>query len=115
MIHPYDEEKVLAGYNKLARMICESDGRGSARVKLRAARTFLGLTQKDFALKFGVSLDTVKSWEAESRAEPIGIARLLIEMISDNPHRAVLIAESLTPAMFAESPDNDEISKMELG
>lgn len=114
MIRPHDEKMIAAGYEELAVKIHDYNGSGSARMKLRAARALLGLTQRDFADRFGVSLDTVKSWEAESRREPHGIARLLIEMISDNPIHASSIAERLSISHPAKGDLNSHSKKSEV-
>ena len=113
MIRPNQEKKVLAGYQELAKKIDENSRDGSTRLKLRAARSLLGLTQKEFSEQFGIALDTIKSWEADSRQEPHGIARLLIEMISDDPFRASSIAERFLTKIEAESYHIKNLDKME--
>ena len=59
----------------------------SARAKppdVRAARRKLGMTQKDFAHSFGVSLDTLRNWE-QGRRRPEGPARVLLAVIERDP------------------------------
>lgn len=59
-------------------------------IDVRAARAMLGMTQRDFARKFGVSVDTVRNWE-QGRRQPEGPARVLLAVIERNP-KAVLAA-----------------------
>ncbi|MCC7017462.1 MAG: helix-turn-helix domain-containing protein [Rhodospirillales bacterium] len=53
-------------------------------VDVRAARRKLGMTQKDFAHSFGVSLDTLRNWE-QGRRRPEGPARVLLAVIERDP------------------------------
>lgn len=53
-------------------------------VDVRHVRDTLGLSQKDFATKFGFSLASVRNWEQGVR-EPEGPARVLLALIQQNP------------------------------
>lgn len=53
-------------------------------VDVRALRTRLDLTQEQFALRFGLPLDTVQNWE-QGRAQPDGAANSFLVAISNNP------------------------------
>lgn len=53
-------------------------------VDVRAARERLGMTQDRFSPVFGVSLDTLRKWEAGTR-RPSGAARTLLRVIEHNP------------------------------
>lgn len=53
-------------------------------VDVRAARERLGMTQDRFSRVFGVSLDTLRKWEAGTR-RPSGTARTLLRVIEHNP------------------------------
>ena len=53
-------------------------------VDVRNVRDALGLSQKDFALRFGFSVASVRNWEQGLR-EPEGPARLLLALIQQNP------------------------------
>jgi DNA-binding transcriptional regulator YiaG len=103
MINQEDEKKIFDGYAESARKINGSNRNGSARLKLRATRAFLGMTQQQFADHFGISLDTVKSWESNSRKEPNGIARLVIELISNDPHSASKLAKMILATHSADT------------
>lgn len=48
------------------------------------ARDKLGLTQKQFAETFGVSLSTIRNWE-QGRRCPTGAARVLLKIIEKEP------------------------------
>ncbi|MBM3565580.1 MAG: helix-turn-helix domain-containing protein [Alphaproteobacteria bacterium] len=84
------ESGILRGV-KQALAYARGDKRGSIvhvvkmpRVDVRAARRKLGMTQKDFALSFGVSLDTLRNWE-QGRRRPRGPARILLAVIERDP------------------------------
>ena len=53
-------------------------------VDVRNVRDALGLSQKDFASRFGFSVASVRNWEQGLR-EPEGPARLLLALIQQNP------------------------------
>ena len=51
---------------------------------VRAIRQGLGLSQREFCLRFGVELGTLRHWEQGCRT-PDGAARVLLAVISHNP------------------------------
>lgn len=53
-------------------------------VDVQAIRRKLGLSQREFALRFGFSLGTVKNWEQGHRG-PEGPARLLLTIVDQEP------------------------------
>lgn len=53
-------------------------------IDVRAIRRKLGLSQTEFALRFGFSLGTVRHWEQGQRY-PEGAARVLLLVIEHNP------------------------------
>jgi putative transcriptional regulator len=59
---------------------------------LAALRKFLGLTQNQFALSIGISIDTLQNWEQERRS-PDGPARALFRLLARHPR---LILENLS-------------------
>jgi putative transcriptional regulator len=59
-------------------------------IDIRALRRKLGLTQKQFAKIFGVSLATLRNWE-QGRRKPEGPAMVLLNVIKREPE-AVLRA-----------------------
>ncbi|MEQ1882853.1 MAG: helix-turn-helix domain-containing protein [Burkholderiales bacterium] len=60
------------------------------QIDVQALRTRLGLTQEEFAAKFGISLGTLRHWERGDR-QPHGPALVLLRVI-DRSERAVLRA-----------------------
>ena len=56
-------------------------------VDVRAVREGYGLTQEEFALRFGLDLSTLRNWE-QGRTRPDGPARVLLRVIERRP-RAV--------------------------
>jgi putative transcriptional regulator len=53
-------------------------------VDVKAVREQLGLSQSEFALRFGFSLGTLRHWEQGCR-HPEGPARVLLTVIARNP------------------------------
>jgi len=51
---------------------------------LAALRTFLSLTQAQFAQRIGISIDTLQNWE-QDRRQPDGPARALLRLIARHP------------------------------
>jgi len=61
-----------------------------SEIDVQALRTRIGLTQEQFAAKFGISLGTLRHWERGDR-KPHGPALVLLRVIEKN-ERAVLRA-----------------------
>ena len=53
-------------------------------VDVRAVRRHLGLTQEQFAFRFGFSLGAVRDWE-QKRKQPEPVARVLLKVIEHEP------------------------------
>jgi len=53
-------------------------------IDVQAVRRKLGLSQREFALRFGFSLATIQNWEQGHRA-PEGSARALLTIIDKEP------------------------------
>lgn len=53
-------------------------------VEVRSVRQKLGLSQSQFAVRFGFTPGTVKNWE-QGRTQPDGPARILLAVIAHNP------------------------------
>jgi len=53
-------------------------------VDVKAVRSKLGLTQSEFAMRFGFKLDTVRNWEQAKRV-PEASARALLTIICAEP------------------------------
>lgn len=83
-------DKIMAGLEDALAYAQGDAGRGIAhvvkapKVDVKSARRKLGMTQKDFARNFGVSLDTLRNWE-QGRRQPEGAARVLLAVIEHNP------------------------------
>ena len=58
-----------------------------AELDVKAVRGKTGLSQTDFAYRFGFTADQIKAWE-QSRARPLGGVRAYLLMI-DTDHEAV--------------------------
>ena len=55
------------------------------QVDVRKLRAEMGLSQTQFAARFGFSLDSIQNWEQGHR-QPEGPARILLAVITKNPH-----------------------------
>lgn len=53
-------------------------------IDVQAVRRKLGMSQREFALRFGFSLSTIQNWEQGHRA-PEGPARVLLTIIDREP------------------------------
>ena len=61
--------------------------------RAKIIRRALGLTQEEFATRFGIPLGTLRDWE-QGTAEPDTCARTYLTVIARNPKA---VAEALTP------------------
>jgi putative transcriptional regulator len=68
-----------------------------ARIDVRAIRNSLGLSQPDFAARFGFSVGAVRDWE-QGRRQPDPAARTLLVVIEHSPDA---VAEALDAAQRA--------------
>ncbi len=59
-------------------------------VDVKAVRSKVGMSQREFASSFGISLGTLRHWEQGLR-EPRGPARVLLQVVQNEP-KAVLNA-----------------------
>jgi len=55
-----------------------------AEIDVKAIRTGLSLTQRDFAWTFGFGVDQVKQWE-QGRSRPLDGSRAYLLLIQNNP------------------------------
>jgi DNA-binding transcriptional regulator YiaG len=72
---------------RLAELEVRAERRVSPEVDAKAVRATTGLTQEEFALRFGLDLATLRNWE-QGRTRPDGPARVLLKVIEREP-RAV--------------------------
>lgn len=70
-----------------------TDGVGSPGLSVRAVRARSGLTQTEFARRFGVPLHTLRNWEQGKRV-PTGAAATLIRVMGVMPEVVCAIAAS---------------------
>ena len=62
-----------------------------AKINVRAMRQKLGMTQEEFAIRYGLTLARVRDWE-QGRSAPDGAARAYLRVIEKEPeavHRAL--------------------------
>ncbi len=65
-----------------------------AEIDVRKIRRQLGLSQDEFAARFGLSVATVREWE-QDRRKPEGAARVLLTVIEKDPNA---VTQALTDA-----------------
>ncbi len=58
------------------------------RVDVKAVRKRIGLSQENFAARFGFTLDSVRNWE-QGRREPEQAARALLTVIKHDPEAVI--------------------------
>ncbi len=61
---------------------------GEMGAYIRAVRSRVGMTQRDFSDRIGISVDTLRNWE-QGRRYPTGTARALLRIIDKAPEVAV--------------------------
>lgn len=69
-------------------------------IDIARLRASLGLSQREFAQGFGVSLGTLRNWE-QGRRQPEGPARVLLTVIRKDPQHVV-------NAIWPERPSKDK-------
>ena len=69
-------------------------------IDVKKLRERLGMSQPEFAFKFGFSLGTLRQWE-QGRRYPDGAARVLLTVISRKPH---IVEEALEEEALATTP-----------
>lgn len=79
------QTKMIRAFERSTQNIIRRHSKGGSRDKLKLLRRALGLSQKDFAEKFGLPYATVRNWEQETRGEPSETAALLIDLIVEDP------------------------------
>lgn len=79
-----DEAAVIADLAKAG--IAAAPAQPPSRVDVRALRHRLGLTREQFAVRFGLELETVRNWEM-GRREPDTTARSYLHAIANDPER----------------------------
>lgn len=75
-----DFERAISG--AVRRRLCLGEVRGGKDVA--ALRRFVGMTQAEFALAAGISVDTLQNWE-QGRRRPHGAAVALIRIVARDP------------------------------
>lgn len=87
----YVEVPVVEDVATFQRLVAEQDAKAThldtaAPVDARGIRESLGLTQEQFALRFGLELDTLRNWET-GRREPDTAAKSYLRVIAREPAR----------------------------
>lgn len=104
-LHALDIDKLIADLSRLgvlARTI------QTPNPDVRYVRGRLGVSQEEFAIRFGLEVDTIRNWE-QRRNEPDSATRLLLTLIQHHPQivQAILVGDdpqsapsgTLTPLM----------------
>ena len=78
-------DKAVALFNRRAP---ESRGHRPRPVDVKALRASVGMTQEQFAARFGFSTATLRHWERGDRS-PNGSALVLLNVIERNPEAVI--------------------------
>jgi putative transcriptional regulator len=80
------EDLIVAGFVEVveARSRKLDSGLLLPSLELKAVRQRLGLSQQDFAERYGVPLSALRNWE-QGRRKPDTVANLLLHLIDDEP------------------------------
>ena len=54
------------------------------QIDVRSMREHMGLTQEEFASRYGFTISTLRNWE-QGRRQPEGPARVLLKLIEERP------------------------------
>lgn len=95
-------ESLAALVADLARAGIKGSTAGSGDIDVRGTRERLGLTQEQFALRFGLDLAALRNWE-HGRRKPDTAAQSYLRAISGNP-RAVEAALWTQPDAASRAP-----------
>lgn len=57
-------------------------------IDVSAIRSSMHMTQKQFALQFGLSQRTLQDWE-QGRRTPTGVSRVLLQVLSKEPEAVI--------------------------
>jgi putative transcriptional regulator len=68
-----------------------------AEIDVKAIRTKLGMTQRDFAWAFGFGVDQLKQWE-QGRSRPLEALRAYLLLIQADPERMMQALQELKAA-----------------
>lgn len=68
-----------------------------AEIDVKAIRTSLGMTQRDFAWAFGFGVDQLKQWE-QGRSRPLDALRAYLLLIQAHPQRMMSALQELRAA-----------------
>ncbi|WP_303980658.1 DNA-binding transcriptional regulator [Dongia mobilis] len=73
-------------------------------IDVRELRERLGMSQSEFALRFGFSVGTLRQWE-QGRRYPDGAARVLLTVIDRNPEAVTRALEEAPERKIESSQD----------
>jgi DNA-binding transcriptional regulator YiaG len=105
-------DQLVRAYEACIREVLANHPDAGPRVKLRFARQFLGMTQREFADRFGISPVTVRNWESASRPEPSGPAEAFINILAQDPAGVLALADRSRGSQKV-SPVRDVVAAME--
>ncbi|MFI4988317.1 MAG: helix-turn-helix domain-containing protein [Alphaproteobacteria bacterium] len=91
------ETPAVADYDRMQRMMASQNVAVhrimSRAIDMKALRTRLGISQEDFAGRYGLDVATVRNWE-QGRTKPEGPAATLLQLIDRDPDKIVELLAS---------------------
>lgn len=82
-------------------------------IDVRSIREGLGMSQAEFALRFGFSLGTVRGWE-QGRRHPEGPARVLLTVIAKAPRAVVDALEPMSAPVKTSMEDDHPFFNLDV-
>jgi DNA-binding transcriptional regulator YiaG len=91
------KQEVTQAFAACIELVLKNHPGAGPRIKLRLVREYLGMTQKEFATRVGISPVTVRNWESDSRPQPTGPSELFINILAQDPDTVLMLAEKAKP------------------
>lgn len=102
-----NETELLEAFAEGFREVLKRNPGAGPRFKLKLARRALGLSQREFAVTFGLSYASVRNWELADKGEPSGAAKVLIDILAEDP--STVRALALRASQRAVEIDHEEV------
>ena len=94
--------------------MCYSPIFPNAEIDVRALRNELGLTQEQFALRYGFDVDAVRNWE-QQRRKPEAATASYLRVIAKMPKEASEALEEPLDELLADALALDMPGRVQIG
>ena len=103
-LRPEDAERLKAEFSSLG--VWAPRVRPLGHVDVRQVRERFGISQAEFAARFGLELDTIQNWE-QGRYKPDPAAQLLLKIIQMRPD---IVEQALTSVLPGDRPASRDVA-----